>query len=84
MLNRYKAYLTQFASTEDLNKRIYARNNPSQNLTMPIPFRSITTRTTLPIPIKNEDTEKIVCPNENVFIPGNDSGTYYTNLCFKY
>jgi hypothetical protein len=78
MLNRYKAYLTQFSRTEDLNNRIYSRNNPSQNLMMHIPFRSIETRTTLPVPIKMEDTEKITCPDENVFIPGNDSGTYYT------
>ena len=77
MLNRYKAYLTQFSRTEDLNKRIYSRNNPSQNLMIPISFRSIETRTTMPVPIKMEDTEKIICPNENVFIPGNDSGTYY-------
>ena len=77
MLNRYKAYLTQFSRTEDLNKRIYSRNYPSQNLMMPISFRSITTRTTLPVPIKQIDTEKINCPNDAVFIPGNDSGTYY-------
>ena len=77
MLNRHKAYLTQFSRTEDLNKRIYSRNNPSQNLMIPIPFRSIETRTTMPVPLKMEDTEKIICPNENVFIPGNDSGTYY-------
>ena len=46
----------------------------STNLILKIPY----TRTTMPIPIKNEDTEKIVCPNKDVFIPGNDSGTYYT------
>lgn len=79
MLNRYKAYITQFSRTEDLNKRIYSRNYPSQNLMMPIPFRSITTRTTLPVPIKQNDTNKINCPNDDVFIPGNDSGTYYVN-----
>lgn len=77
MINRYKAYLAQFSRTEDLNKRIYSRNYPSQNLTMPLSFRSITTRTTLPVPIKQNDTEKINCPNDAVFIPGNDSGTYY-------
>ena len=75
MLNRYKAYLTQFSRTEDLNKRIYSRNNPSQNLMIPISFRSIETRTTMPVPIKMEDTEKIICPNENVFIPGVDTLT---------
>ena len=77
MLNRYKAYLTQFSRTEDLNKRIYSRNYPSQNLMMPLPFRSITTRTTLPVPIKQLDTEKINCPKEEVFIPGNNSNTFY-------
>lgn len=77
MLSRYKAYITQFSRTEDLNKRIYARNYPSQNLTMSIPFRSITTRTTLPVPIKQNDTNKINCSHEEIFIPGNDSGTYY-------
>ena len=77
MLNRYKAYIAQFSRTEDLNKRIYSRNYPSQNLMMPLPFRSITTRTTLPVPIKQIDTEKIICPEEDVFIPGNDSNTFY-------
>lgn len=79
MLNQYKAYITQFSRTEDLNKRIYSRNYPSQNIMMPIPFRSITTRTTMPVPIKQNDTEKINCIQGEVFIPGNDSGTYYVD-----
>ena len=77
MLSQYKAYITQFSRTEDLNKRIYSRNYPSQNIMMPIPFRSITTRTTMPVPVKQNDTEKINCIQGEVFIPGNDSGTYY-------
>ena len=77
MLNQYKTYLTQFSRTEDLNKRIYARNNASTSLKMPLPFRSINTRTTFPIPIKKEETEKISCPR-GVFIPGNDSKTFYS------
>tara|TARA_Y100001980_G_C14494454_1_gene271099 strand:- start:559 stop:1020 length:462 start_codon:yes stop_codon:yes gene_type:complete len=76
MLNRYKTYLAQFSRTEDLNKRIYSRNYPSIDLRMPLPFRSITTRTTFPIPVKQQETEKISCPQE-VFIPGNDSKTFY-------
>lgn len=77
MLSRYKTYLTQFSRTEDLNKRIYARNNPSTNLMLPLSFRSVNTRVTMPVPIKEEDTQKVHCLEKEVFIPGNDSKNYY-------
>jgi len=76
MYNKDKSYLTQFARTEELNKRIYARNNASETLDLPLSFRSIETRTTLPIAVKMPETQKISNDN-NTFIPGNNSNTYY-------
>ena len=72
-----KTYLTQFSRTEDLNRRLYSRNYPSQNIQMPLPFRSITTRTTLPIPLPTPETVKIITPNNDTFIPGDDSKNNY-------
>jgi len=77
MLSKYKTYFTQFSRTEDLNKRIYSRNNPSTNLTLPLSFRSVNTRITMPVPIKQNNTERIECLKEEVFIPGNDSKNIY-------
>ena len=75
MSNKHKSYLTQFARTEELNKRIYARNNASETLELPLSFRSIETRTTLPITVKLHTTHKIT-NDKNTFIPCNDSNTY--------
>ena len=80
-MNKYKAYLCQYARTEDLNKRIFNRNIPSEYLKLPLDFRSINTRETFPtVPMfkyntfqKKEDESEY----NKLFIPGNDSGNFY-------
>lgn len=83
MLGNYKTYFTQFARTEDLNRRIYARNYASQTIQMPLPFRSITTRTTLPVPIPTPENIKINSPNNDTFIPGDESKNNFYGYASK-
>ena len=79
-MNKYKAYLSQYARTEDLNKRIFSRNIPSKNLELPLDFRSINTRETFPtVPTFKYNTFQQTEEDnyKDIFIPGNDSGNFY-------